>query len=87
MERWTMKELGQGKRTILLRLISERRGRCTNVYAPLYRRLTELYDWVETNVPDTPLDSAVSGGLTPDVSRVGLSGMPRRKGKTPRLSR
>lgn len=41
--RWTLKELKEtSNKRLIQALISERKGDCTNIYAPLYKRLSEL---------------------------------------------
>ena len=37
---------------LLLILINERQSNCTNVYAPLYKRLADLKKVVEDNYPE-----------------------------------
>ncbi len=51
--RWTIAELRETtNKKILQSLIVERKSFCTNCYAPLYKRLTELEKWVNLNIPD-----------------------------------
>ena len=53
--RWTMKELKEtSNKRLIQALISERKSSCTNYYSPLYKRLTELEQWVERNIPLDP---------------------------------
>ena len=40
--RYTIKELNKSDKWLILRLITERKSSCTNVYSPLYKRLSEL---------------------------------------------
>ena len=48
--RWTQKELEEVTNTKLLEtLITERKGDCSNTYAPLYKRLVRLERWLEDN--------------------------------------
>ena len=42
--RYTIKELNKSDKWFILRLIMERKSSCTNVYSPLYKRLSELED-------------------------------------------
>jgi len=42
--RWTREELERATETEILRsLVVERQSFCTNMYAPLYKRLAEIY--------------------------------------------
>lgn len=51
--RWTINELKEiTDKKLILSLIAERKSNLTNIYAPLYRRLSELEKWVENNLED-----------------------------------
>ena len=46
--RWTIKELKEvTNKKLIQTLIVERKSTCSNVYAPLYKRLQKLETWVE----------------------------------------
>ena len=49
--RWTIKDLKEMDNwQIIIALINERQSFCTNVYTPLYERLTELEKWAQKQV-------------------------------------
>lgn len=51
--RWTMKELNEvSNKKLIETLITERKSNCTNVYAPLYKRLVKLGAWVDKNIKE-----------------------------------
>lgn len=51
MNRWTIEYLETASsRRLILRCIADRKDRCTNPYAPVYVRLTELEEWVKDNI-------------------------------------
>ncbi len=51
--RWTIKDLEEmTNRKLIENLIAERKEDCTNVYAPLYKRLQKLETWVSKNIKD-----------------------------------
>ena len=40
--RYTMEDLEKSDMWLLLRVIADRKDSCTNIYSPLYKRLTQL---------------------------------------------
>lgn len=49
--RWTMKALSSMTDLEIIRgILAERRSDCTNVYSPLYKKLSELYNKVEKKI-------------------------------------
>jgi len=40
--RYTIKDLEHSDTWLLLRVIQDRKNSCTNIYSPLYKRLSEL---------------------------------------------
>ena len=58
--RWTVNGLKHvSNKKLIETLITERKSDCTNVYAPLYKRLSELERWVEKEVKN---ESEVKNG-------------------------
>ena len=52
---WTMKELESVSNWKLIEtLITERKSSCTNIYSPLYKRLTKLEVWVDNQKKGVP---------------------------------
>ena len=52
MLRYTIKELKEiSHKQLILALINERKERLTNNYSPLNKRLSDLYKWVENEIP------------------------------------
>jgi hypothetical protein len=48
MFRWTTQELKEFSDLQIIRaVLAERRERCTSIYSPLYKKLTELYAKVD----------------------------------------
>ena len=48
-----MKELGEITTMRLVRsLVVDEMARCTNIYAPKYKELHRLYEWVSLTIPD-----------------------------------
>jgi hypothetical protein len=48
MFRWTIKELKELSDLRIIRgVLAERKGSCTSIYSPLYKKLTELYAKVD----------------------------------------
>ena len=51
--RWTIKELKEvTNKKLIQTLIVERKSDCTNIYAPLYKRLQQLENWVDKNIKE-----------------------------------
>lgn len=47
--RYKMEDLKKSDKWLLLRIIEDRRSSCTNIYSPLYKRLSELQNKISNN--------------------------------------